>query len=42
MQARLNRPHGVTYDPDFDIIYVADCMNNRVRCIRGNRVWTLV
>jgi DNA-binding beta-propeller fold protein YncE len=40
--ARLNRPHGVTYDADLDTIYVADCMNNRVRVIKGNRVSTLV
>ena len=41
-QGRLNRPHGVTYDADFDTIYVADCMNNRVRTIKGNYLSTLI
>ena len=41
-EARLNRPHGLTYDSDFSVLYVADCMNNRLRCVQGSVVSTLV
>ena len=42
LQARMNRPHGITYDAYFDTLFVADCMNNRVRTIKGNLVSTLL